>query len=106
MKKLQKLLVVLTAMLVAVSLFAYAAFADDATGTTLYGNTTDDKCFYERMVELPNGDLLATWCREFPVVTNWQGMKSFYFYKSSDLGKTCNLVCELDPVAFDVISKD
>lgn len=106
MKKPQKLLVVLTTMLVAVSLFAYAAFADDATGTTLYGNTTDDKCFYERMVELPNGELLATWCREFPVVTNWQGMKSFYFYKSSDQGKTWNQISELDPEVYDGISRD
>lgn len=84
---------------------AVPAQAADAQGTTIYGDTTDDHCFYERMVELPNGDLLATWQREFPLVTSWTGMKSFYFYKSSDRGKTWSYVSELDPSDFG-LSRD
>ena len=44
-------------------LFAVAAphiFAEGTNGTLNYGNSDDDRCFYERMVQLPNGDLLAT----------------------------------------------
>lgn len=75
-------------------------------GTTLYGNTTDDMGFYERMVKLPNGDLLATWNREFPVATGWSGMKSFYFYKSSDGGNTWTHYSTLDPSSYTGLSRD
>lgn len=80
--------------------------AENAIGTTIYGNTTDDLCFYERVVEMANGDLLATWCREFPVVTNWTGMKTYYFYKSSDNGLTWTQICTLDPSSYGDLSRD
>lgn len=90
-------------------LFVVAAphiFAEGTTGTLIYGNSDDDRCFYERMVQLPNGDLLATWQREFPLVTDWSGMKSFYFYKSSDQGKTWTFLSELDPSDHPGLSRD
>lgn len=96
------------AMLLAL-LFAVAAphiFAEGTNGTLIYGNSDDDRCFYERMVQLPNGDLLATWQREFPLVTDWSGMKSFYFYKSSDQGKTWTFLSELDPSDHPGLSRD
>ena len=80
--------------------------AESAVGTTIYGNTTEDMCFYERMVEMANGDLLATWCREFPVVTGWTGMTSYYFYKSSDNGATWAQISTLDPSSFGDLSRD
>lgn len=80
--------------------------AESAVGTTIYGNTTEDMCFYERMVEMANGDLLATWCREFPVVTGWTGMTSYYFYKSSDNGATWTQISTLDPSSFGDLSRD
>lgn len=80
--------------------------AENAIGTTIYGNTTDDLCFYERVVEMANGDLLATWCREFPVVTNWTGMKTYYFYKSSDNGLTWTQISTLDPSSYGDLSRD
>ena len=55
--------VVLSLILIA-SFFVLPAAAMDAAGTGFFGNVIDDKCFYERAVKLPNGDLLATWCRE------------------------------------------
>lgn len=79
--------VVLSLILIA-SFFVLPAAAMDATGTGFFGNVIDDKCFYERAVKLPNGDLLATWCREFPIKTNWSGMKSYIFFKSSDNGSS------------------
>ena len=105
MNKLQKRLSAVCFLLAAVVLFAYAAFAEDATGTAIYGDTLENKGFYERMVELPNRDILATWCRKFPVITNWRGMKSFYFYKSSDKGKTWEQFSELDPELYEGISR-
>lgn len=106
MKKLKKLLAACVAAMLVSLAFAVPAYADDVTGTTIYGDTSDDRCFYERMVQLPNGDLLATWQREFPLVTNWAGMKSFYFYKSSDQGKTWTFLSEMDPSSYTGLSRD
>jgi len=72
----------------------------DAVGTFIYGDAIDDRCFYERMVILENGDLLATWMRSFPIVDDWDGTKSYYFYKSQDGGVTWSFLSELDPVDF------
>ncbi|MDR2477187.1 MAG: AbfB domain-containing protein [Treponema sp.] len=72
----------------------------DANGITIYGNEADNRCFYERMVELSNGDLLATWMRNFPIASGWTGMRTFYFYSSSDKGKTWKQTSEFDPAAF------
>ncbi|HHW00695.1 MAG TPA: alpha-L-arabinofuranosidase [Clostridiaceae bacterium] len=70
--------------------------AADVTGSFIYGNTTDNRCFYERAVVLPNGDILCTFMRSFPPA-NWStNAKSFYFYKSSDGGKTWSFVSELN----------
>ncbi len=83
-----------------------AASAQEISGTVIYGNTTDDKCFYERMVVLPNGDLLATCQRKFPLVTNWEGMESFLFFRSSDQGKTWTQISELNPSNYNGLSKN
>jgi hypothetical protein len=72
----------------------------DARGITLYGNTADNRCFYERVVKLGDSSLLATWMRNFPIATEWTGMRSFYFYKSSDNGKTWNRISILDTETF------
>ena len=74
--------------------------------TAIYGDVEDNRCFYERAVVLPNGNLLATWQRSFPLVTSWRGMKSFYFYESADLGKTWTKVSELDASEFPGLSRD
>ena len=103
---MKKFLSIFIALTLLICLCTIPAFAEDAVGTTIYGNEADSQSFYERMVELPNGDLLATWCREFPVVTGWQGMKSFYFYTSKDKGKTWTQISELDPAQFDGLSRD
>ena len=106
MKKSRRFAVcaMLLALLLAVA--APHIFAEGTNGTLIYGNSDDDRCFYERMVQLPNGDLLATWQREFPLVTDWSGMKSFYFYKSSDQGKTWTFLSELDPSDHPGLSRD
>ncbi len=80
--------------------------ADDAVGSFIYGNTTDDQCFYERVVKLPNGNLLATMEKEFPINTNWVGMKSYNFYSSANNGRTWSLVSELDPSSYSGMSRD
>jgi hypothetical protein len=72
----------------------------DARGITLYGSTIDNRCFYERLVKLEDGSLLAVWMRNFPIVTEWTGMRSFYFYKSVDNGKTWKQISVLDTAAF------
>lgn len=81
-------------------LFAVAAphiFAEGTNGTLIYGNSDDDRCFYERMVQLPNGDLLATWQREFPLVTDWSGMKSFLFLQKFGPGQNLDLLKRVGP---------
>lgn len=102
----RKILSVLVMLAIVCTICPISVKAEDAVGTTIYGNTTEDMCFYERVVELPNGDLLATWCREFPVVTGWTGMTSFYFYKSSDNGATWSQVSTLDPSDYSGLSRD
>lgn len=73
------------------------ATAEDDKGTVIYGDITYNRCFYERIVLMENGDLLATWCRVFPIASDWKGMKSFLFYKSSDRGKSWSRLSELNP---------
>jgi len=102
----KKFLLILAVCVMAIMLPLSSALANDANGTTIYGDTTDDQCFYARIVKLSNGDLLATWQREFPITTGWTGMKSFYFYKSSDDGKTWSYVSELDPSDYAGLSRD
>lgn len=70
--------------------------AADVKGSIIYGNTTDNRCFYERAVKLSNGDLLCTFMRNFPPSDWSMNAKSFYFYKSSDNGKTWSFVSELN----------
>ncbi|HHU03876.1 MAG TPA: alpha-L-arabinofuranosidase [Fastidiosipila sp.] len=107
MKPRINMIIVLFCILMLLTMVPYSTvLAETAKGTTIYGDTSDDQCFYERVVKLPNGDLLATWMREFPVNTNWSGMKSFYFYKSSDKGKTWTYFSELDPSAYSGLSRD
>lgn len=105
MNQLKRLFALAAVLSVVMALSAYTAYAESPSGTTIYGDELESKGFYERMVELPNGDLLATWCRKFPVITNWRGMKSFYFFKSSDKGKTWEQFSELDPEAYEGISR-
>ncbi len=76
--------------------FTTSVHAADVTGTFIYGNTTDNRCFYERAVKLPNGDILCTFMRNFPPSDWSMDAKSFYFYKSSDNGKTWSFVSELN----------
>ena len=85
--------------------FTQTVFAEDARGITIYGDSSHKNSFYERVVRLDNGDLLATWMREFPINTNWSGMLNPQFYKSTDEGKTWNLCSELVPENYG-ISKD
>ncbi len=105
MNTLKKRFLLLPLLLAAMVLFAHAAFAEGPSGVTIYGDELESKGFYERMVLLPNGDLLATWCRKFPVITSWRGMRPFYFFKSSDQGKTWEQCSELDPEAYEGISR-
>jgi len=69
---------------------------------TIYGDAIYNRCFYTRIVEMENGDFLATWMRNFPVINDWQGMKSFLLFKSSNQGRTWNLLSELDPDDYGV----
>ena len=70
--------VVLSLILIA-SFFVLPAAAMDAAGTGFFGNVIDDKCFYERAVKLPNGDLLATWCSAAASATSAAEMVVFFF---------------------------
>lgn len=79
--------------------------AEDVKGVTIYGDSINKNSFYERVVELSNGELLATWMREFPVNTNWTGMETPQFYKSYDQGKTWSYYSEIVPENYG-ISKD
>lgn len=90
-KKLGMLLIVL---LIFVS-NDFSVFAD-VEGSYIFGNSNDNRAFYERMVQLDNGDLLCTFMRNFPPSDWSQTTKSFYFYKSSDEGKTWSQVSELN----------
>lgn len=65
--------------------FSIHTRAEDAKGYTIYGDINNKYSFYERAVQLSNGDLLATWMREFPIKTNWSRMKVPQFYKSISL---------------------
>lgn len=78
------------------SFFVSTSVFADTKGTFIYGNTTDNRSFYERAVKLSNGDLLCTFMRSFPPADWSTATKSFYFYKSSDGGKTWNMVSELN----------
>lgn len=80
--------------------------AADFPGTVIYEDLNDTYSFYERAVTLDNGDLLVTWQREFPLRTNWQGMESFYFYRSSDQGKSWHKTSELNPSLYSGLSGD
>lgn len=84
---------------------SFVVQAEDAKGYTIYGDITNKNGFYERVVEMSNGDLLATWMREFPLKTNWAGMKNPQFFKSSDQGRTWQYVSEINPEA-NGISRD
>ncbi len=64
---MKRIFTLVTAAFLAFCIPCSAAFADDAQGTTIYGDAGTPHCFYERMVQLPDGTLLATWLREFPV---------------------------------------
>ncbi len=77
-------------------IFTTSVNAADVKGTFIYGNTTDNKSFYERAVKLANGDLLCTFMRTCPPADWSVPTKSFYFYKSSDNGKTWTLLSELN----------
>lgn len=99
MKKFFSFLVVLVLFM---GCFTGTARAEDAKGTTIYGDTSNRNSFYERAVELSNGDLLATWMREFPLNTNWAGMQNPQFYKSSDEGKTWNICSEIIPENYGI----
>lgn len=92
-------------LIMVIGCFTTNVNAEDVKGTTIYGDSLNKNSFYERVVELNNGDLLATWMREFPINTNWTGMKTPQFYKSSDQGKTWNYCSEIIPEN-DGISKD
>ena len=81
--------------------------ADSEHNVTIFGNIQDKGAFYKRIVELDNGDLLATWMRDFPVANNFIGyMKSFYFYKSSDQGRTWKHISTLDPDDYPGLSRE
>ena len=98
-------LIVVTALILC--LFSIPASASIASGVTVFGNPQDNGSFYERIVRLDNGDLLATWMRAFPVSNNFiGGMKSFYFYRSSDDGRTWQHISTLDPSDFPGLSRD
>lgn len=100
---------IIAAILICIFMFSSCAAPENAgvaQGGTIYGNETDDLCFYERVVEMDNGALLATWCREFPVVRGWEGMKSYHFYTSTDDGSTWNQISELDPSSYEGLSRD
>lgn len=92
-------------LIIMVSGLTMTASAEDAVGYTIFGDEQTPHSFYERMVKLPNGDLLANWLREFPVNTGWMGMQEPQFYKSTDQGKTWSMCSEINPAA-DGISKD
>lgn len=107
MKFWEKIIPTVLALVLAVSsILGISVKAENAVGKTIYGDAEENMCFYERAVELPNGDLLATWCREFPVVNNWMGMTSYYFYKSSDNGVSWTQVSTLDPSDYQGLSRD
>ena len=84
MNQLKRLFALAAVLSVVMALSAYTAYAESPSGTTIYGDELESKGFYERMVELPNGDLLATWCRKFPVITNWRSLEFFFFFKDRD----------------------
>ena len=102
---MKRTLTLLMLVLLALCFPLSAAFAEDAQGTTIYGDAATPHCFYERMVELPDGTLLATWLREFPVNSGWTGMQAPQFFASTDGGRTWSLRSEIAPEN-DGISKD
>lgn len=102
---MKRILSFLTVLILAMSCLSKNVKAEDAKGITIYGDAVNSNSFYERVVQLDNGDLLATWMREFPVNTNWAGMKNPQFYKSSDEGRTWSMCSEIIPENFG-ISRD
>lgn len=102
---MKRIFTLVTAAFLAFCIPCSAAFADDAQGTTIYGDAGTPHCFYERMVQLPDGTLLATWLREFPVNSGWAGMQAPQFFASTDGGGTWSLRSEITPEN-DGISRD
>ena len=94
---MKRIFTLVTAAFLAFCIPCSAAFADDAQGTTIYGDAGTPHCFYERMVQLPDGTLLATWLREFPVNSGWTGMQAPQFFASTDGGGTWSLRSEITP---------
>ena len=73
---MKRTLTLLMLVLLALCFPLSAAFAEDAQGTTIYGDAATPHCFYERMVVLPDGTLLATSLREVPVNSGGGGMQA------------------------------
>lgn len=102
---MKRIISLFAAFIMIVGCFSETVSAKDAKGIAIYGDTDNRNSFYERVVQLNNGDLLATWMREFPLNTNWAGMKNPQFYKSSDEGRTWDMCSEIIPENYG-ISKD
>lgn len=102
---MKRILTLFAAFILACCIPFFSASAEDAQGVTIYGDPATPHCFYERMVQLPDGTLLATWLREFPINSGWAGMQDPQFFASTDGGKSWGLRSEIAPEA-DGISKD
>lgn len=88
------------AMLSQLFLFSPSPAFAATTGTAISSSSAEPNPYYARAVKLGNGDVLATFTRQFPGASNWTGMLPFNFYKSSDNGATWSYYSTLDPNNF------
>lgn len=100
---MKRIISLFAAFIMIVGCFSETVSAKDAKGITIYGDADNRNSFYERVVQLNNGDLLATWMREFPLNANWAGMKNPQFYKSSDEGRTWDMCSEIIPENYGIL---
>lgn len=68
-------------------------------GNAIYGNATDNRCFYPRTIQLSNGEILCAFSRNYDDNGNVVP-RSHYIYKSSDNGFTWTFLSEIDVADF------
>lgn len=90
-------LIALVSTLALSAAVVFPASAMDATGTIIFDSTQDPGAYYERIVKMDNGNLLAVFDQTFP----WYGSESETptFYTSSDGGNTWSVRSTLNTEA-------
>lgn len=66
-------------------------------GSPVFSSENEPDPYYVRAVKLDNENILTTFTPQFPGSSNWEGMRPFPIYQSTDHGDTWSLLSEIDP---------